>query len=247
MRGRRPGRRPRAAQDQGRPHRHARCWAPPTTAPAGSRPGARSSPARRACPTSSAAIPPALPEELRLLHERYGYDGSDYYGRGRVEARFRLDEEPHEPNRFDWVVEIDPYDPAAAPMKRTALGRTSHEGATVVVNKDGRVVVYMGDDDYFEHIYRFVSAKPFDPANRAANRGLLDEGTLSVARVRGRRHAGLGEAGPRRGPAHRRERLSRPGRASGQDPVRRGGGRRHPDGPARRVHRPTRSPAASTR
>ena len=126
--------------------------------------------------------PASLPEELRLLHDRYGYDGSDYYGRGRVEARFRLDEEPHEPNRFDWVVEIDPYDPASAPIKRTALGRTSHEGATVVVNKDGRVVVYMGDDDYFEHIYRFVSAKPFDPANRAANRGLLDEGTLSVAR-----------------------------------------------------------------
>ena len=126
--------------------------------------------------------PSSLPEELRLLHDRYGYDGSDYYGRGRVEARFRLDEEPHEPNRFDWVVEIDPYDPASAPIKRTALGRTSHEGATVVVNQDGRVVVYMGDDDYFEHIYRFVSAKPFDPANRAANRGLLDEGTLSVAR-----------------------------------------------------------------
>ncbi len=160
----------------------ARCSAPPTTAPAGSRPGGRSSPARRALSDIFGGDPASLPEELRLLHERYGYDGSDYYGRARFEPRFRLDEEPHEPNRFDWVVEIDPYDPAAAPMKRTALGRTSHEGATVVVNKDGRVVVYMGDDDYFEHIYRFVSAKPFDPASRAANRGLLDEGTLSVAR-----------------------------------------------------------------
>jgi secreted PhoX family phosphatase len=124
-----------------------------------------------------------VPEELKPLLERYGFDGSDYYGRGRVEARFRLDEEPNEPNRFDWVVEIDPYDPASTPVKRTALGRTSHEGATVVVNKDGRVVVYMGDDDYFEHIYRFVSAKAFDPADRAANRDLLDQGTLSVARV----------------------------------------------------------------
>ena len=126
--------------------------------------------------------PAKLPADLKPLYERYGFDGSDYYGRGRVEARFRLDEEPNEPHRFDWVVEIDPYDPQALPVKRTALGRTSHEGATVVVNGDGRIVVYMGDDDYFEHIYRFVSAKPFDPQNREANRDLLDDGVLSVAR-----------------------------------------------------------------
>jgi secreted PhoX family phosphatase len=123
-----------------------------------------------------------LPAELKPLYERYGFDGSDYYGRGRVEARFRLDEEPNEPHRFDWVVEIDPYDPQSLPVKRTALGRTSHEGATVVVNGDGRIVVYMGDDDYFEYIYRFVSNRPFDPQNREANRDLLDDGVLSVAR-----------------------------------------------------------------
>jgi hypothetical protein len=58
--------------------------------------------------------------------ERYAFDGSDYYGCARLDARFDLAKEPNEPNRFDWVVEIDPYDPAAIPVKRTALGRFHH-------------------------------------------------------------------------------------------------------------------------
>jgi secreted PhoX family phosphatase len=113
--------------------------------------------------------------------ERYGYDGSDYYGRARFEDRFNLEKEPNEPNRFDWVVEIDPYDPASTPVKRTALGRMAHEASTVVVNKDGRIVVYMGDDDYFEYVYRFVSNAAYDPANPASGKDILDAGTLSVA------------------------------------------------------------------
>jgi secreted PhoX family phosphatase len=113
--------------------------------------------------------------------ERYGYDGADYYGRARFEDRFNLEKEPNEPNRFDWVVEIDPYDAASTPVKRTALGRMAHEASTVVVNKDGRVVVYMGDDDYFEYVYRFVSDAAYDPANPSTGKGLLDSGTLSVA------------------------------------------------------------------
>jgi hypothetical protein len=124
---------------------------------------------------------PAKAANPELL-ERYGYDGSDYYGFARVEARLQLDQEPNEPNRFDWVVEIDPYEPGAMPVKRTALGRFAHEGATTIVNKDGRVVVYMGDDDYFEYIYRFVTKGAFNPNDRAANKALLDEGELSVAR-----------------------------------------------------------------
>ena len=53
--------------------------------------------------------------------------------------------------------------PTSKPVKRTALGRMSHEASTVVLNKDGRVVVYMGDDDYFEYMYRFVSNKALRP------------------------------------------------------------------------------------
>ncbi|MCX7301233.1 MAG: PhoX family phosphatase [Rhodobacterales bacterium] len=113
--------------------------------------------------------------------ERYGYDGSDYYGRARFDSRFDVSVEPNEPNRFDWVVEIDPYDPAAMPIKRTALGRMAHEASTVMQNKDGRVVVYMGDDDYFEYVYRFVTEAAYDPANPASAKDILDAGTLSVA------------------------------------------------------------------
>lgn len=91
------------------------------------------------------------------------------YEWGRFYDRFDVSKEPNEPNRFGWIVEVDVSDPNSVPKKRTALGRFKHEGAESIVNKDGRVVFYLGDDERFDYVYKFVTAGKFNPDDRAAN------------------------------------------------------------------------------
>jgi secreted PhoX family phosphatase len=118
---------------------------------------------------------------LAAAYARYGVP-EGYYPWHRIDSRFDVGLEPNECHRFGWVVEIDPLDPNSMPKKRTALGRFKHEGAGNIVNTDGRFVVYQGDDQRFDYVYKFVSTDRVDFGNREANRDLLDSGTLYVAR-----------------------------------------------------------------
>jgi uncharacterized protein len=131
-------------------------------------------------------VPGATPDDkARILRaqKRYGITKTGFgYRWHEHDRRFDAAQHPNEPNRFGWIVEIDPYDAARRPVKHTALGRFKHEGAAVALAPDKRVVVYMGDDERFEYIYKFVSKNPFRPGDRAANLRLLEEGSLWAAR-----------------------------------------------------------------
>ena len=114
---------------------------------------------------------------------RYGTTpGGQWVDWYRFDESFDVLKHPNESHRFGWVVEIDPMDPASTPIKRTALGRKCTESATCTLTRDGRVAVYMGDDARFEFIYKFVSRDRVRPGGYAANRDLLDHGTLYAAR-----------------------------------------------------------------
>ena len=114
-------------------------------------------------------------------HERMGVPDASYEWANFYE-RFDVGKEPNEPNRFGWMVEVDVTDPNSTPKKRTAMGRFKHEGAESIVVPDGRVVFYLGDDERFDYVYKFVTAGRFNPDDRAANMDLLDEGTLYTAK-----------------------------------------------------------------
>jgi uncharacterized protein len=119
--------------------------------------------------------------EPNELEDRYGIDADGFgYLWHETDIRFQVDAEANEPNRFGWVVEIDPFRVDSVPAKRTALGRLKHEGAKVQQANDGRVVVYMGDDERFEYIYRYVSRQSWRTARK---QGIdpLDDGSLYVA------------------------------------------------------------------
>ncbi|MGH1541201.1 MAG: PhoX family protein [Arenicella sp.] len=113
--------------------------------------------------------------------KRYGVSHKDRgYGWSMTDERFDISKHPTEPNRFGYIVEIDPTDPNSTPKKRTALGRFKHENAEVVLADNGHVVVYMGDDERGEFLYKFVSANKYQKG--ADNTDLLEQGSLYVAK-----------------------------------------------------------------
>ncbi len=142
--------------------------------------------------TDQADARPNLPRE----HARYGvptaqarYNWDQVSGGGDDFVRFNVSRSGadatqdyrNEVNAFGWIVEIDPFNPASRPVKRTSLGRFGHEGVVFGPAREGRpVVAYSGDDSMNEYIYKFVSARPFNRAS--ASGALLDEGILYVAK-----------------------------------------------------------------
>ncbi|MTI12123.1 PhoX family protein [Sansalvadorimonas verongulae] len=130
--------------------------------------------------------------EQRMEHNRYGLaqgENAKYLSWDTAEPRFNatLDDSMahggyvNEPNRFGWVVEIDPFDPTSMPKKRTSMGRLVRECASLSLGDDNRLAYYFGDDTRGEYVYKFVADKPYRPNDKAANSELLDHGTLYAA------------------------------------------------------------------
>ena len=120
--------------------------------------------------------------EIGPAFKRYGVGPKDWgYAWATADERFDIARHPNEPNRNGYVVEIDPLDPGSTPKKRSALGRFKHENAEVVIAANGQVVVYMGDDERGEFLYRFVSDGRYTEGG-GDNSNLLDSGRLFAAR-----------------------------------------------------------------
>jgi len=134
--------------------------------------------------------------------KRYGLNNRpSTYGFEKVDGRFDATkpEYANEPRRFGYIVELDPYSPSSMPRKHTAMGRFKHEGAEIRVDEDRNVAAYMGDDERFDYLYKFVSRRKYRPGRSAAarrhNLDLLTEGDLFVAKFDGTEdpdHSNLG-------------------------------------------------------
>lgn len=113
-------------------------------------------------------------------YSRYGIGGEGRYAYEKFDPRYDISNEPNEPHRHGFITEIDPADPTSTPQKRTALGRFKHENAEMVQASDGRIVVYMGDDERGEYLYRYVSNGTWVEGQDGGE--LLNDGTLYVAK-----------------------------------------------------------------
>ena len=129
-----------------------------------------------------ATAQPALADDVAAGYKRYGVptkvDAGRYNYHG-FDPRFDVSKTPNEPHRHGYIVEIDPSDANSTPIKHTALGRFKHENAACVIAPNGQLVVYMGDDERGEFIYKWVSRDIYVPGGNTST--LLVEGTLYAA------------------------------------------------------------------
>jgi len=122
-----------------------------------------------------------ISQKQQAAWQRYSINKS-YYGWHKNDQRFNASLHPNEPNRFGWIVEFDPFDPDSKPIKRTAMGRFSHENVAHNIDENGRIAFYSGDDARFEYIYKFITQDCWDGTQGPQNSHLLDDGVLHVAR-----------------------------------------------------------------
>ena len=122
-----------------------------------------------------------LDDNQKEAWQRYGIKNS-YYGWHLNDERFNASLHQNEPNRFGWIVEFDPLDPESKPIKRSAMGRFSHENVAHNIGVSGRIAFYSGDDSTFEYVYKFITDKAWKGAQGLHQDGLLDEGVLYVAK-----------------------------------------------------------------
>jgi secreted PhoX family phosphatase len=85
--------------------------------------------------------------------------------------------DPAEATRFGWITELNPLDPLAIPVKRTALGRFSRAAVAAALTPDGRPVIFMSEDASSGFLFRFIAA------TNATDGTALDAGTLAVAQI----------------------------------------------------------------
>jgi secreted PhoX family phosphatase len=105
------------------------------------------------------------PEQPDAHQARWGLRKGDPVGYRWHEhdARFDASLHPNEPNRFGWVVEIDPHNPSTRRSSARAGPRRPRRCHRLTM-RAGRAVVYMGEDARFEYIYKFVSRDASSPA-----------------------------------------------------------------------------------
>ena len=159
------------------------------------------------------------------------------------DERFDAAKHPNEPNRFGWVVEIDPYDPArrrssaprsAAPRTRArrarARRRTAARSSTPATTRASSTSTSSSAATAID------AGRPRRPIAT-----LLDHGTLYVARFDADGSGALAAAGARRrAPLTAANGFRRPGRGADQDAPGQRPARRDQDGPAGVDRRSTR-------